>query len=265
MDKSIREKLSPREREIFDMLLEGIKPKEIAFRLDIKYDTVAFHRKNLYEKLGVNTQNEFFVKYLPESKQTEEAEAGIKRKKIIIKIAVPLAFALIAVFALSYAFYFRARMVIPNPIVLTFTGDGPIGLDGSRGWQYIIDRGLFFYENEWRASPYRLPRRERLTEGDIYFFTCTFTSDVDIRYLEVGFFDCVTGGEHGYYWTQLSINPRMFFNIEAGVEYSSSIGMMITTTASSSADIANRFIIVVGPKTENNPTLTFTQFEITKR
>jgi len=58
--------LTKREREIFNLLLDGISPKEIAFSLKIKLPTVIFHQYNIYNKLGVHSINELLVKYLRE-------------------------------------------------------------------------------------------------------------------------------------------------------------------------------------------------------
>ena len=58
--------LTKREQEIFNLLLDGISPKEIAFSLKIKLPTVIFHQKNIYNKLGVHSINELLVKYLRE-------------------------------------------------------------------------------------------------------------------------------------------------------------------------------------------------------
>lgn len=43
--------LTPREREIMDMALEGLSSKAIALRLGISYRTVELHRSRLLEKL----------------------------------------------------------------------------------------------------------------------------------------------------------------------------------------------------------------------
>ena len=55
--------LTPREQEIFTMLLGGTPPKEIAYTLKISYETVHFHQKNLYRKLGIQSIQELFAKY----------------------------------------------------------------------------------------------------------------------------------------------------------------------------------------------------------
>jgi DNA-binding CsgD family transcriptional regulator len=55
--------LTPREEEIFTMLLAGRAPKEIAYTLKISYYTVLFHQKNLYRKLGIQSRTELFARY----------------------------------------------------------------------------------------------------------------------------------------------------------------------------------------------------------
>ena len=55
--------LTAREKEVFTMLLTGKAPKEIAHTLKISYDTVLFHQKNLYRKLGIQSRAELFSRY----------------------------------------------------------------------------------------------------------------------------------------------------------------------------------------------------------
>jgi DNA-binding NarL/FixJ family response regulator len=52
------EKLSDREFEIFRLLGEGKTTKEIADQLHLSHKTVAVHRGNIKEKLGVTSANE---------------------------------------------------------------------------------------------------------------------------------------------------------------------------------------------------------------
>jgi DNA-binding NarL/FixJ family response regulator len=51
-------RLSPREREILQLIAEGKAGKEIAFVLSISVKTVAFHRENIKRKLGLRTTAE---------------------------------------------------------------------------------------------------------------------------------------------------------------------------------------------------------------
>ena len=63
INKNEKLNLTPREQEIFTMLLRGTSPKEIAFTLKIGYETVHHHQKNLYRKLGIQSIQELFAKY----------------------------------------------------------------------------------------------------------------------------------------------------------------------------------------------------------
>jgi DNA-binding NarL/FixJ family response regulator len=48
-------RLSPRERQILQLVAEGKSRKEVAYALEISEKTVAFHRNNLKRKLGLTT------------------------------------------------------------------------------------------------------------------------------------------------------------------------------------------------------------------
>jgi FixJ family two-component response regulator len=47
--------LTPREHEIMDLLLDGANAKEIGNRLKLSTKTVDFHRRNLLDKMGVDS------------------------------------------------------------------------------------------------------------------------------------------------------------------------------------------------------------------
>ena len=55
--------LTPREWEVFEHLICGRKPKEIATLLGVTYPTVNFHCKGLYKKLCINTRTQLFLQY----------------------------------------------------------------------------------------------------------------------------------------------------------------------------------------------------------
>jgi len=59
-----RNPLSPRERELAHLLLRGHSTASVGLRLGISTTTVKTHRKNLYSKLGIATQAEFFSLFL---------------------------------------------------------------------------------------------------------------------------------------------------------------------------------------------------------
>jgi DNA-binding NarL/FixJ family response regulator len=50
--------LTPREREVLDVLAEGLSNKEIAWRLKISEHTVKFHVASIFAKLNVSTRAE---------------------------------------------------------------------------------------------------------------------------------------------------------------------------------------------------------------
>jgi DNA-binding CsgD family transcriptional regulator len=61
--------LSPREREIAQLLLRGHSSASISAQLGISGTTVKTHRKNLYAKLGIATQYELFSLFLRSLKE----------------------------------------------------------------------------------------------------------------------------------------------------------------------------------------------------
>ncbi len=57
-DETELDALTPREREVLDMLAEGLSNKEIAWRMKISEHTVKFHVASVFAKLGVSTRTE---------------------------------------------------------------------------------------------------------------------------------------------------------------------------------------------------------------
>jgi LuxR family transcriptional regulator len=56
-------RLSPREREILELLTQGFPDKEIADRLGVKHGTVRWHLQHIYEKLHVRSRTEAALKF----------------------------------------------------------------------------------------------------------------------------------------------------------------------------------------------------------
>lgn len=54
--------LTPREKEVMQLLIRGYSSKEAARLLDISYETERVHRKNIYSKLKINSQKELLGK-----------------------------------------------------------------------------------------------------------------------------------------------------------------------------------------------------------
>jgi DNA-binding CsgD family transcriptional regulator len=55
-------KLSPREKEVYALLLKNLTLRQIALQLRISYHTVNNHYRNIYKKLGVTSKGELFMK-----------------------------------------------------------------------------------------------------------------------------------------------------------------------------------------------------------
>jgi DNA-binding CsgD family transcriptional regulator len=55
--------LTPREYELFLLLIEGFTLKESAKQLSIKYSTANTHMTNIYKKLNVNSRSELIINY----------------------------------------------------------------------------------------------------------------------------------------------------------------------------------------------------------
>ena len=54
--------LTPREREVLEMLAEGLSNKEIAWRMKISEHTVKFHVASIFAKFDVSTRSEAVMK-----------------------------------------------------------------------------------------------------------------------------------------------------------------------------------------------------------
>ena len=52
--------LSPREREVFELLLYGFTADEIAEKLGVSARTVKFHQQNVLEKLDADSRLDLF-------------------------------------------------------------------------------------------------------------------------------------------------------------------------------------------------------------
>jgi len=62
-ETAVRDLLSPREREVLALVAEGLTNSQIAERLFISRETVKFHLRNIFQKLGVSTRTEAAAYY----------------------------------------------------------------------------------------------------------------------------------------------------------------------------------------------------------
>ena len=57
--------LTPREREILELVVHGLSNKEISERLSVTVDAVRWHLKHIYQKLHVHSRTEAALKLRP--------------------------------------------------------------------------------------------------------------------------------------------------------------------------------------------------------
>ena len=65
--------LTPKEYSIYELYLEGKTAKEIMEILDIKENTMKFHNRNIYSKLGISSRKQL-LKYAALKKKQETKE-----------------------------------------------------------------------------------------------------------------------------------------------------------------------------------------------
>jgi DNA-binding NarL/FixJ family response regulator len=64
-NKAEEEKLTKREKEVVNLLADGLKYQEIADKLFISKETVRLHIRHIYKKLEVNSRNQVVNKLFP--------------------------------------------------------------------------------------------------------------------------------------------------------------------------------------------------------
>ena len=117
-----------------------------------------------------------------------------------------------------------------------------LNANGEWGWQAIYSGSLF--------------SGKKITQGDTYIFTYSFTSNVSMDYLQVVLIDNSAGG--GYAWRALSGYIRVKENIAANTVVSGTVTITATGTATDTTAQANMFVLSAGTGTSSSPTLTFT-------
>jgi DNA-binding NarL/FixJ family response regulator len=66
------EELSVREREVLEMLAQGLRNKDIADRMSITVESVRWHLKHIYHKLHVHSRTEAALKYREGARLTQQ-------------------------------------------------------------------------------------------------------------------------------------------------------------------------------------------------
>jgi DNA-binding CsgD family transcriptional regulator len=55
--------LTPREKEVFNLLLSSFTAKQIAKKMKLSISSINFHSQNIYRKLDIQSRAELLVKY----------------------------------------------------------------------------------------------------------------------------------------------------------------------------------------------------------
>jgi DNA-binding CsgD family transcriptional regulator len=255
----MQENLTSREREIFNLLLDGISPKEIAHKLHVSSKAVDYHRGNLYGKLGVQSIQELLAKYSNDRQKADPANSvgiepqtaptvnkPLKSKRLWLLISVGALVLAVLIF-LTWLLLIKPKTSLvsaENPLVFTLYDNEP------HGWMYRFTSPSF--------------SKTRITEGDMYVITYSFTSDVDFDLFRIYFVDTTVEAD-GFY-TLLSPHIRGIQKVKANIEYSGMFAININKTASSTSADANQITLdaLFYKPDQPPPTLAFTKFEIEK-
>jgi DNA-binding CsgD family transcriptional regulator len=223
----MQESLTGREQKIFNMLLDGAVPKEIALSLNISYDTVLTHQKSLYRKLEVHSINELIGKYAPANSDEQATKLQIKK-------------------------------VLTFPLTVTFYDNSPWG------WRCNIDPDLFFNGDEWKPSPFKLGKGNRITEGDEYIIKAAYTSNVDLDRLEAVLADNFADTGDLVNWNPLTGYERLSTHVKANTKYNAAIKLRVDKSSSIAIPEANLLVLFAFPfEKTHQPAVTFQEFEIT--
>jgi DNA-binding CsgD family transcriptional regulator len=190
------ETLTPREREIFDLLLEGVSPKEIAQKLNISNHTVAFHRTKMYNKLDVQSIQELFAQYSTNGKappfEAIESEktapvSPVNKKKL--KIFLPVGITLVALSVLLLLIMTLDRKqtadTTPKGVIIPIydLGFSPWSDSMERGWDSTSEVNITQEEIDGVTIDFVLNIKTNLVQradDSTTIFTSAFTDRPDL-------------------------------------------------------------------------------------
>jgi len=246
------EELTSREQEILNMLLDGISPKDISYKLNISYKTVDYHRGKLYRKLDVQNIQELFSKYSKGAYNRIGSSASLtnKTKKPLIFL-IPAAVLIIFIICLTLFLRHQAPSG-GKPATLSVTKENPLII-------YLNDNEPWGYDNQF--YPFKI-NNSRIMAGDVYTFSYSFVSNIDIGTLYIHFVDRLNEEERFY--AMLSSHAYIKGSVIANIEYNGTLTIIATKNASSSDPNANLICVSSTPYTPSQPTIIFTRFELEK-
>ncbi|MCL2721836.1 MAG: helix-turn-helix transcriptional regulator [Treponema sp.] len=258
------EKLTRQEQKVFDMLLEGNSLNDIAFKLNIVYKTVDYHKSNIYRKLNVKNIQEFYFKYgtkkqndfLVNSNNENEQAAIVQYpvknlKRLFLPACIVFAAALIIITAIFF-------------IWNIFSDSSVFSVSAISVSRASVEKPLIltFFDNQCAYS-FSFPPFESsditITKDDNFTFYYTFTSDVDLQIFHFVFID-----NSIEFYTMLSPGTHIKSHVKANTEYSDKVTVIANRTANSPQPNANLMYLHTYYYEGNPPTITFTRFELVR-
>lgn len=88
MDVNSVKTLSPREKQVADLLARGYSEKEIADRLNISSATVNNHTRNIRERFGLNKNSEIILLYIAECNKKKFNIRAIREYGVTIILVI---------------------------------------------------------------------------------------------------------------------------------------------------------------------------------
>ncbi|MDR2595815.1 MAG: helix-turn-helix transcriptional regulator [Treponema sp.] len=262
--------LTNSEQIIFNLLVEGLPPKEIASRLNLSARTVSFHRSNIYKKLVVHNIQELLAKYNSAGRQYKEAASpvepgaalSVNKKNKKLKYLIPLGILIFTVYNLLIWWFFikpsdsLAKTGVPaeKPLTSLASEENPLEID-------FLGQEQFNHNQCKLTVPVFF--NPKITEGDIYIFYYSFTSSVDFKMFQLYLVDQEIEADN--YFTPLTPYVEIVTNARANTVYSGKLQIFAAKTASSNVPNSNLLVIETYPYSIEQTTLTFTRFEFVKK
>jgi DNA-binding CsgD family transcriptional regulator len=261
--------LTNSEQIIFNLLVKGLPPKEIAGRLNLSVRTVSFHRSNIYKKLGVHNIQELLAKYNSTGRQYKEvassvepeAALSVNKKNKKLKRLIPLGILIFAVYNLLIWWFFikpsgslaKTGVSAEKLLISLASEENPLAID-------------FLGEEQFNHNQCKLTLpvffNPKITEGDIYIFYYSFTSNVDFNMFQLYLVDQEI--ETDNFYTPLTPYTEIVTKARANTVYSGKLQIFAAKTASSNVPNSNLLVIETYPYSAEQVTLTFTRFEFVK-
>jgi len=248
----IVENLTAQQKNLLEMLLKGIPPKEIAFNLNISYNTFLYHQKQLYRKLDVHSVQELFAKYATEvnsevvNELAPEGENNVLKNALSRKWQLPLIGILTVAVVLLFILTFTRKPVggipqVKNGHVVKTHSYDKIHLEVNR-WGDPSDNPNNNYGEQWSDNSHRIKLLDLCSLADIkdgMKIKLNGTIDKDIR-LCIMIFKVSSKNNN---WTWIGGNYPPFLEVKSG-SFEETIEIYFPDSAKLNNDDLGELIIV---------------------